>query len=159
MTRAQPNGKNGTPGATNGAHVGDLPMGEYIPGTKFRVVGVLGRGAFGTVYDCEDGLLGAPCAVKLVNADLARHPEIEHAAIWEGRQLASIDSDHVVKVKGIGITAEHERRVYINMFKLRGESLFDVLMALERIPPLQSILYASHIAMGLLAGHEKGLIH
>lgn len=137
----------------------DFVAGQTIPGTKYRVVGLLGRGAFGTVYECVETTMDIACAVKIVNADIATHPEIEQAMLIEGKQLAKISSDHVVKVRAMGTTSEASPRIYIDMFLLEGESLHDVLYALRRLAPLEAIIYASHVAMGLDAGHRVGLVH
>lgn len=146
-------------GGSGSGHVLEYARGAVIPGTSFRVRGILGRGAFGTVYDCDHLKLGVNAAVKLLNAELAHRPDLEALMLAEARRTAQIENDHVVKVRSIGVTKEPKPRLYVEMFKLSGESLFAVLRAAGRLEVLEAILYGLHIATGLAGAHAIGLIH
>lgn len=137
----------------------EYQRGERIRGTSFVVCDPLGKGAFGTVYDCEHRKLGVRSAVKLLNAELSGRPDLEALMLAEARRTAQIENDHVVKIRSIGMTKETPPRLYVEMFKLEGESLYAVLRAAGRLEVLEAILYGLHIATGLAGAHGIGIVH
>jgi len=137
----------------------ELRRGEVIPGTSLHVKGVLGRGGFGTVYDCVNAKLECDSAVKLLNAELFGRSDLEKGMLVEARRTAKIESDHVVKVRSVGLTREARSRLYVEMFRLQGQSLYAVLRALGRLSVLESVLYGIHMCTGLASAHALGIVH
>ena len=137
----------------------ELLRGEVIPGTSLHVKGVLGRGGFGTVYDCVNAKLECDSAVKLLNAELFGRSDLEQGMLVEARRMAKIESDHMVKVRSVGLTREARPRLYVEMFKLQGQSLYAVLRALGRLSVLESVLYSIHVCTGLASAHALGIVH
>jgi serine/threonine-protein kinase len=133
--------------------------GEDIPGADLRVVQKLGEGGFGTVYECVDLHLRVPVAVKLLNADVERAPEIEHIFASEAATLAGLDSDFIVRVRRFGFTREARPRPYLVMFKLEGSTLLTVLSTLGRLSLHDTLLYGIHVGLGLSIAHAKNLVH
>ena len=43
--------------------------------SKYRILGQIGEGGMGTIYEAEDVKLRRTVAVKFLPADLVRHPE------------------------------------------------------------------------------------
>ncbi len=133
--------------------------GEDIPGADLRVVQKLGEGGFGTVYECIDLHLRVPVAVKLLNADVERSPEIEHIFASEAATLAGLDSDFIVRVRRFGFTREARPRPFLVMFKLEGSTLLTVLSTLGRLSLHDTLLYGIHVGLGLSIAHAKNLVH
>src|SRR5262249_44110883 len=79
----------------------------------YRVIGVLGRGAMGTVYLAHDPELEREVAIKLVDGD-------REAMLLEARALAKVEHPGVVGVHHVG---EFDGLVYIVMERLRGRDL------------------------------------
>lgn len=137
----------------------ELVPGEDIPGADLRVVSKLGEGGFGTVYECIDLHLKVPVAVKILNADVERFPEIEHIFASEAMTLAGLDSDFIVRVRRFGFTKEASPCPYLVMFKLEGSTLLEVLSTLGRLSLEDTLLYGIHVGMGLSVAHAKNLVH
>src|SRR6185369_17645660 len=48
----------------------DLQPGEMVA-DRYKVLGLIGRGAMGTVYECEQVFLKKKCAIKVLNATVS----------------------------------------------------------------------------------------
>src|SRR5262245_53545483 len=64
---------------------------DRVVGETFQIVGVLGRGAGGTVYAATQLDLARPVAVKVLNAELARSTRNVARFEREARALARIE--------------------------------------------------------------------
>ncbi|WP_205745573.1 serine/threonine-protein kinase [Egibacter rhizosphaerae] len=71
---------------------------------RFRLVEVIGTGAFATVHRAEDERLGDTVAVKVLAENHSLDPEVRERFLDEGRVLRRIDSPHVVSVHDLGET-------------------------------------------------------
>src|SRR5690349_13634656 len=87
---------------------------EVIEIDGYRILGVLGRGAMGTVYVAHDPTLEREVAIKLVDGD------DREATLREARALAKVTHPGVVTVHHVG---DFEGAVYIVMERLRGHDL------------------------------------
>ena len=71
---------------------------------RYTIEGVVGTGAFATVYRAVDERLGAVVAVKLLADNHCLDPDIRARFLDEGRALRRVDSPHVVRVYDVGET-------------------------------------------------------
>ena len=69
---------------------------------RYEVKGVLGKGAFGTVYLGFDGQLQRKVAIKVPNLDLAA-ADVERQFLQEARQLAQLKHPGIVSVFDVGV--------------------------------------------------------
>jgi tetratricopeptide (TPR) repeat protein len=118
---------------------------------RFEVVGVLGRGGMGVVYDARDPDLDRPVAIKLI-----LDPDASHSLrlVREAQALAMLQHPNVVAVHEIG---HHAGQIYVAMEKVDGQSL-------DRLAPPPSswrevLALFVQAGRGLAAAHDKGLIH
>src|SRR5687767_7618021 len=86
---------------------------------KYRVYGLLGRGAVGSIYHCIDDGLGREVAVKVLDVDRARDPNIRQRFEREGKALARVKHACVVQVFDIG---ECDLGPFIVMELVKGEN-------------------------------------
>jgi len=120
----------------------------------YEVLSPLGAGGMGEVYRARDTRLGRDVAVKVVHPRLASDPDRLSRFEKEARAAAQVDHPNILVVHDIG---EHEGSPYIVSELLQGESLREKLGA--PLPPKKAVDYATQIARGLAAAHEKGIVH
>jgi Tol biopolymer transport system component len=139
-------------GDAAGTLVPELPRGTQVG--PYRVVGLLGRGGMGFVYEAEDPKLGRHVALKVLPPGLDtedRRRRFER----EARTLAALHHPGIVHVYSIEESAGAR---YIAMERVYGRTLA------ERIEPgglsLPQLLdVAIPLADALAAAHARGVIH
>jgi serine/threonine protein kinase/tetratricopeptide (TPR) repeat protein len=120
----------------------------------YEVLAPLGAGGMGEVYRARDTRLGRDVAVKVVHPRLASDPDRLSRFEKEARAAAQLDHPNILVVHDIGT---HEGSPFIVSELLQGESLREKLG--NPLPPKKAVDYAIHIAHGLAAAHEKGIVH
>jgi serine/threonine protein kinase len=121
----------------------------------YEIAGVLGRGAFGSVYAAKHRRLGRDVAIKVLSAKLVADPYARDRFATEARVLASLRHQHVVRVHGY---VEDEVCALI-MERLRGGRLADRLRRPERPSWAQSCAWALAASYGLDHAHRRGILH
>jgi serine/threonine-protein kinase len=134
----------------------DRSLGELIAG-KYRIVGTLGQGGMGSVYEAVNDAVGKRVAVKLLNANLADNPEFGRRFELEARAAALINHPGIVDVLDFG--RDTDGSPYIVMEHLQGLTV----RALQRaVGPLRAGLATAIIAPALealAAAHDAGVVH
>ena len=122
---------------------------------RYELLGVLGKGAMGAVWQGSDRMTGRPVAVKTVTGatDLWRTDRTGREATAVGR----LSHPHIVAVHDYGQTTYHEQPVtYIVMELVDGRPLTAELA--EGRPELSVALgWARQIALALGAAHAPGV--
>ena len=121
----------------------------------YRVDGLLGAGGMGVVYRAVDPALGRPVAVKVLRPEVAARPGAAARFAREGRALAALAGDHVVRVYAVG---EDAGRPYLAMERLDGETLAARLDR-GRLPVAEAVRVGREVAAGLAAVHAAGIVH
>ncbi len=124
---------------------------------RYRILGELGRGAMGIVYEAADDLLGRPVAIKTINmsTDLAERADHEARFLQEAKAAGGLSHPNVVTVYDVG---RENHVLYMAMELLDGEELRDVL-ARGQLPLASAVEIAAQIADGLAFAHEHGVVH
>jgi len=129
---------------------------EQIVGS-YRLGVVLGRGAMGDVYEGVHVETGEPAAVKLINAATLGTPGQLTRFYREARVAATLISPHVVQVREVG--PDHSPIPYLAMERLRGHDLAQILRDQRRLPIAEVVELVQHVARGLEAAREAGIVH
>ncbi|HVV86254.1 MAG TPA: serine/threonine-protein kinase, partial [Kofleriaceae bacterium] len=119
---------------------------------EFTLVGVLGEGGSGTVYDARWG--HRQVALKVMRAELPASERDRFLA--EARLLMEITHPGVVKVLAAGTLPEG--RPYLAMELLRGEALATRLSR-AAVPLPDAIAFFVQLADAVSAMHARGLLH
>lgn len=98
--------------------------GQVLHG-KYRVVKLIGRGTFGSVYEAIDEGLGAKVAIKVLTHDAASEPSSIEQFLHEAKQLTQLDHPYVVR--WITFDRTPGGLPYFVMELLRGQELFVLL--------------------------------
>src|SRR4051812_30347706 len=129
-----------------------------VPGTQlgpYRISVQIGAGGMGEVYRAVDSRLGRDVAIKILSRSLSNDAEALRRFEQEARAAGMLNHPNIVAVFDVGT---EEGQPYIVSELLEGESL---RMRLRQgpIPPRKAADYATQIARGLGAAHDKGIIH
>jgi eukaryotic-like serine/threonine-protein kinase len=117
---------------------------------------VLGRGGMAAVYLARDLELQRPVAIKVLADDLGGDGSFRQRFVREARLTARLSHPNVVQVFDVG---EAERRPYIVMEYVPGETLADVLARRRTLAPAEAVALLTQAAEGLQHAHEHGLVH
>jgi serine/threonine-protein kinase len=124
---------------------------------EYRIIGVLGEGGMGRVYEAEHLKTGNHVALKVLHPR-GRTRDIEERFRREAESILRIANPHVVDIERFGPSADG-KFLYLAMELLRGESLDRVLFNAEPFEPLRALRITSQICQALAAAHEAGVIH
>ncbi len=86
------------------AQIIELPLAPAQPVTigqligRYRVESIIGEGGMGVVFSARHLDLDMRVAIKVIRAELARDERIVERMMNEARAVASLKSDHVVRV-------------------------------------------------------------
>ena len=137
----------------------DYQPGDQVPGTVYRIVGLIGAGGMGTVYDVEDVTIGKRYVLKTLHAQFGAREDLARRMQNEARTLARLNHPNIVEVITAGVTSDDLRLPYYVMQRLNGQSL---RLVLEKKGQLE-LTHAYHITIDLLDAldhaHDKGVIH
>ncbi|HEU4335497.1 MAG TPA: serine/threonine-protein kinase, partial [Candidatus Eisenbacteria bacterium] len=125
-------------------------------GTRYRVVGLLGRGGMGEVYRADDLELNQSVALKFLPERLARNAADLARLRSEVRTARQVAHPNVCRTYDI---AEADGQVFVVMEYIDGEDLASVLRRLGRPSPDKALEIARQLCLGLGAAHENGVLH
>jgi serine/threonine-protein kinase len=110
----------------------------------------------GSVWLATHVGLGIPCAVKFVEGDWRRQPEMVQRFEREAKVEAQLRSPHVVHVLDHGIW---QGTPYIAMEYLQGESVSSRLERVGRLDAASTHRLVAHVARALTRAHAIGIVH
>jgi predicted Ser/Thr protein kinase len=122
----------------------------------YRIVGRLGRGGMGTVYEAVDDKSGSAVAVKVLAAHLADDPALRRRFHAEIETLKELVHPSIVRLLAYG---EEEGQPYFAMELVRGTSLDHRLRGGERYGWRRCVEIAGTVARALKVAHDHGVIH
>ena len=125
---------------------------------RYRILGVLGRGAMGIVYRAEDPLIEREVAIKTLNPSLPEEvmDEVRERFLREAKSAGRLNHPNVVTIYDVG---EQDDVAYIAMELIEGRSLQHILREPERLPIETVVDLAAQIADGLDHAQRFAIVH
>src|SRR5579871_2090932 len=123
---------------------------------RYRITGVLGKGAFGVVYRGHDDDLRRDVAIKVPHRQRVAQPGDVEAYLAEARIVASLDHPHIVPVHDVGRT--DDGCCFVVSKFIEGSDLARKLQEGRPAFPQAAELIAT-VAEALHHAHRRGLVH
>ncbi len=133
-----------------------VPEGELLGG-RYLVERIFAEGGMGIVCLGRHTQLEQPVAIKFLRHALAGKPSVVERFLNEGRALAALRSEHVVRVMDVGQL--ESGRPYLVMEHLEG---IDLGALVDREGPLSAdmaVRYALQVCEPLAEAHALGIVH
>ena len=144
------------PGATPASVHGRFEPGTRL-GTRYRIVGLLGRGGMGEVYRADDLELGQSVALKFLPERVAGDPPALDRFRGEVRNARKIAHPNVCRMYDIG---EVDGHVFLSMEYIDGEDLAHVLARMGRPSQEKALEIARQLCLGQhVASHRRLDLH
>ncbi len=123
--------------------------------SHYRILGKLGGGGMGVVYEGEDLKLGRHVALKFIPENLVGDPKSMERFTREARAASQLNHPNICTIHGIEDNNGHP---FIVMEKLEGESLKQHISGHPMV--LEEVLDVGvQVADALVASHAKGIVH
>jgi TolB-like protein/Tfp pilus assembly protein PilF len=123
--------------------------------SHYRILGKLGGGGMGVVYEAEDMKLGRHVALKFIPENLAGDPKSLERFTREARAASQLNHPNICTIHGIEDNNGHP---FIVMEKLDGESLKQHIAG-HAIEVEKVLDVGVQVAEALVASHAKGIVH
>jgi serine/threonine protein kinase/TolB-like protein len=123
--------------------------------SHYRILGKLGGGGMGIVYEAEDLKLGRHVALKFLPENLTGDPKTLERFTREARAASQLNHPNICTIHSIEDNNGHP---FIVMEKLDGESLKQAIaghaMAVDKVLDI-----GVQVADALVASHAKSIVH
>jgi eukaryotic-like serine/threonine-protein kinase len=135
-------------------HLSELVDAPSLAGTRYRLLGFLGRGGMGSVYLAVDRELDREVALKVVSGG-APSADYAQRLVREARIVAQLEHPGIVPVHDIGVL--DDGRAYYVMKLVRGKRLDDWLEG--QIETRGVLRMFQRICEAVAFAHAHGVVH
>lgn len=124
---------------------------------RYEIVGRLGSGASGTVWEVRNKPLDRAAALKVLRADLLASDRQVQRFVQEARLLAGLSHDRIVKVYAVDELVDG--RPCIEMELLEGETVAEAIEARGALPAARAVEILVQVLEALEAVHAGEIVH
>jgi len=147
-------------GDTSAVDRSDGGPARQLVGTElslYRIEEYLGRGGMACVFRARHNMLCRPCALKVLNPELAqRQPQAIEMFLSEARVAASLVHPNVVTVHNVGAVGPHN---FIELEYIPGQSLQSLRSGRASMTAIEATGYLMQSCGALAAAHQQGMVH
>ncbi len=143
-----------------GNTTGGSPKGDFVAGTvlasRYRIIGLVGKGGMGEVYKAEDIKLSQTVALKFLPESYQNDSDMLerfHAEVRNARQVSHVN---VCRVFDIG---EIDGRHFLSMEFVDGDDLSELLTRVGRFTSERAVEISRQLCVGMEAIHKAGILH
>ncbi len=123
--------------------------------SHYKITEKIGEGGMGIVYKAQDTKLERTVALKFLPQYLASDVHEKERFFHEAKTASALNHPNVTTIHEIN---EYEGQVYIVMEYVEGKTLKQIIES-EPLPLKKELELAIQIGEGLLAAHERQIIH
>jgi serine/threonine protein kinase len=128
---------------------------------RYRIVGRIGTGAMGAVWQAHDEVLGRTVAIKqlLLHSHLDEHDaeDARQRTMREGRIAARLHHPNAISV--FDVVTDDNGQPCLIMEYLNSTSLAAVLQERRTLPPTEVARIGAQVAAALREAHAVGIVH
>jgi serine/threonine-protein kinase len=133
------------------------PFVGHTIGGKYHILGLLGEGGMGAVYEAENTTIGRKVAIKVLHPAQAKKKVAVKRFHQEARAAGRIGHPNICEVYDLGTLDDGSP--YLVMERLVGETLSSRIAREGGMPLLDVLDILAQVLSGLSAAHELGIIH
>jgi WD40 repeat protein len=153
LFRGQTSAESGQQAAKEGDRTSPRGSPPTVPG--YEILGELGRGGMGVVYEARHVALGRPVALKMLRAGTDAGEEELARFRTEAEAAARLQNPNIVQIYEVG---EHQGLPYVALEFCPGGSLEKKLDGTP-LPPQPAAQLVETLARAMHAAHAKGIVH
>lgn len=128
---------------------------------KYKISGILGKGAMGIVYKALDPDIDREVAIKTVRFDLVSEDDSENEEIMqrfmrEAQSAGKLTHPNIITIFDVG---REESLTYIVMQYIQGQSLQRLIASGDKLPTIEVVQLYDQICSALDYAHGFGIVH
>jgi serine/threonine-protein kinase len=127
---------------------------------RYQILGILGKGAMGTVYRGVDPAINRPVAMKTIRLDFVTDPdemaELKERLHREAQAAGKLSHPNIVTIYDVGSEGNLQ---YIAMEYLEGQTLEELIKKKTRFNYKIIAQMITQICQGLQYAHDQGIVH
>ena len=128
---------------------------------KYKISGILGKGAMGIVYKALDPDINREVAIKTVRFDLVSEEDSENEEIMErfmreAQSAGKLTHPNIITIFDVG---REESLTYIVMQYIQGQSLQRLIASGDKLPTTEVVQLYDQICSALDYAHGFGIVH
>ncbi|MEZ5291106.1 MAG: serine/threonine-protein kinase [Vicinamibacterales bacterium] len=131
------------------------PPVEAVSWGRYRIRKEVGSGSYGRVFHAHDPELDMEVAIKVLHRHVG-DADLRARLVREGRALARVRNDHVVRVLGL---ESFEEQLGLCMEFVHGDTLDAVVRAHGTLTPDEARLVGRDVCQALASVHREGFLH
>lgn len=120
----------------------------------YRLVGELGSGGTGVVYQAHQRAVDREVAVKMLRSELAENQVSRERFLTEARVIGGLDHPNVIALHEVYV--DDDANLYYSMKRIDGASWDKTI---SEMTPQQNVETLLRVADGIRYAHSRGLIH
>ena len=122
----------------------------------YAILGELGRGAMGAVYQAKQLSLNRLVALKTIQAKWLQNPIMLARFTREAFAAAQLVHHNVVQIYDLG---SENKTTFFSMEYVKGENLADLVKRRGKVDPEIAASHILQAARGLQFAHNQGMVH
>jgi serine/threonine protein kinase len=142
-------------GFLEGPAAGPTPLRSGTRLGPYEILGRVGEGGMGEVYEARDTRLNRLVAIKVLGQPIALDPDSRSRFEREAQAIAALSHPHICTLYDVG---QQEGTDFLVMELLAGQTLAERLKK-GPLPLAQALTYAIQIAGALDKAHGEGIVH
>ena len=123
---------------------------------KYEIIGELGRGAMGIVYQARDPIISRKVALKTITTNIAGDPNLLQRFYREAQSAGGLQHPNIITIYDMG---EEGGLPYIAMELVEGENLEQVISSALELPLSLKLGYGVQACRALDYAHKRGIVH